>query len=310
IICLWIVRCKMEERQRSTVKATMSERYSNLVEDEINLLDLWRVLIRRKATFFVVFLLVMASSLTYLVLAKPVYESRAVIQVGITALDSGKGPHENSDNKRSYGAYLQHSYGYLEEPISLIARLKAQYTATELQSVTHNKKGALDIITLTSHAHSPNEAQQKLSGVVDAVLKQHENMFAEIKTKYGQFLNDINDGLEQYQRQQAELSTRVDAILSSNPAMAAVLTQEKASLLSQQTELERQKKQIKIATMKAFFYPSTMLSPPSLPAPPVKPKVKLIVAVSLILGFMLGIFAAFFAELIAKAKAQLKEEAV
>jgi LPS O-antigen subunit length determinant protein (WzzB/FepE family) len=51
-------------------------------ESEISLVDLWIVLIKRKYIIAITFSIVLLTGFFYIMVTKPVYESKAVIQVG------------------------------------------------------------------------------------------------------------------------------------------------------------------------------------------------------------------------------------
>ena len=129
--------------------------------DEIPLVDLWLVLVRRKAVFFAVAGLVLAAGLAYAMLASPKYRYWSLVELGSTPTATGSEAVESVSTvlAKVNGAFL---------PAALADYLKTQPEGTQPPKVRVNiPKGSE---TLMLEADGPVDEGPTLTGIQQAVI--------------------------------------------------------------------------------------------------------------------------------------------
>ncbi|MDZ7804370.1 Wzz/FepE/Etk N-terminal domain-containing protein [Thiohalophilus sp.] len=110
-------------------------------DDEISLIDLWNTLMRRKKVLITAFAAVIVVAIIYLLLAKPVYESRAIVEIG------------RAGNK------------VVEDVNVLKQRLLAAYSGTaefKIDALDTNPEGTKNSVRIVVHAGSLSKAKESL----------------------------------------------------------------------------------------------------------------------------------------------------
>jgi uncharacterized protein involved in exopolysaccharide biosynthesis len=190
-----------------------TNRQSPPADDEINLVDLWRVLAKRKALVMVMPVLSLLLAAVYLLITPAVFESRAVIQVG-----------------------------QVEVPAVLVQRLKEQYrvddkeAATEMPRVTNisvDKKGASNIITILAQDSGAEGAQKHLTQVVQALLAEHTKLYSQTMDTQRQRLHSLDKQITLRNDLMVELTVHIEAVHKQDPAQGVVLAIEKGGLLTE-----------------------------------------------------------------------------
>ena len=263
---------------------------------EVSLLDLWFILIKRKKILFVSLLAVvlLVGAMTFFM--KPVYESRAVIQVAQIGKDSQ----------------------FIEPPASLVWRLKEKYRVDDesegrrklpyVESVSVDKRNAAaeDVIIITSHANSAAEARDFLNGIVQHLLQEHRSVFDKaLKERKKQF-DELVRQIDSTQAQNAALSERIRMLTSQIPSVAAVLTLEKTRIMAELPDLLQRRGELEFALSSVKSRATRVIRKPTLPVKPVKPRIGLYMVLSVLLGLVLGVFAVFFSEVLSKARQELQ----
>lgn len=273
-----------------------TNRQSPPADDEINLIDLWRVLGRRKALVLVMPVLSLLVAAIYLLIAPAVFESRAVIQVGQVG-----------------------QVGQVEAAAVLVQRLKEQYRVDdkdptpEIPRVTEislDKKGPGNVVTLLAQDHSAEGAQKLLAQAVQALLAEHAKLYNQAMNIWRQRLQFLAKQIQTLNGHIEKLNARIDAMRKQDAAQAAILAIERGKLLTEALGLEAGYTALQLAMSDIQSQPTKLLRESTLPDRQTKPKPKLVLVLALVLGFMLGIIAAFIAEFLAKARQQLREKAV
>lgn len=240
--------------------------------DEISLVDLWNVMYKWKKLAGLVILAVFIASIVYILAATRVYESSAVIAIGSTDK-------------------------IIEDPGLFSAKARERLgIATE---ASKNKNEA-NILTLKASANDPELAREKLADAISALLENH----AEITRQYNEYLKS---NFQLKKTQESKLSAllqqyenRIKAVERQNPSLAAIMTIDRRSLLERILTLQETIEKLEANLMQTT--PTEVLREPSTPTSPIKPKTKLVLALSLVSGIFLSIFAAFFAEFVQKAR--------
>lgn len=261
-----------------------------LADNEIDIVSLWRILVKRKSIVLIAFILSFLGAILYLLFTPPVFESRAVLQVG----QAGQA-------------------GQLEIPAVLVRRLNEKYRINDksiivkmpkVTGVSFDKKGANSVITLLAQDYSAKGAQQYLAREIQELLGEHlipYNHAMDIQHKRIQSLEKQISAVNAYIE---ELSSHIEAVRKQDPAQGAILAVEKGKLLTDIPGLEAQHVALQLALSDIQSQPTKVMLNPTFSERQTKPKSKLLLALAIVFGLFVGIIAAFFVEFINKQRQQ------
>ena len=261
-------------------------------EDEISLIDLWRILAGRKWLIFSILLACLVAGAVMTAVIHPLYESRAVISIG-----------QISD------------VGQLEMPKNLVERLREAYRVGDktegpinppfVSDVSMAKDGAGNIVVIKAQARTPEQARRFLEQVTAKLMKEHQQRYADIRQQLQSRLSALLRQQDNIHRETIDVDNRILALGDTNATLAATLTLQKANLLGQLPDVEDRINKLQLNLSSVQSTPTTLIRQPTLPDRAVKPKPLLYMTLATILGLIAGVFCAFTAEFLAKARAQL-----
>lgn len=259
-------------------------------EDEISLIDLWRVIAKRKRLILITVAVILSLVGAWLLFAKPVYESRAVLGVG--------------------------QVGPIESPQLIVQRLREEHRvkdrsegAQTLPAVTEVKtmeKVLANGVEIIAQAHEAQAAQHFLAEVVAKVMKRHQKLFDVGRAEQTKQLEALQQEAERIEQSLALIEHRISALVGSEASLAGLLTLQKDLLVQRLPQIAQQQTTLRLAMSELQSTPTVVLRTPTLPIEPVSPKPVLYMALAGVVGLMLGIFGAFFAEFIGKTRQQLQ----
>ncbi len=259
-------------------------------EDEVSLIDLWRVITKRKRFVFITVAVVFSLVGMWLLIAKPVYESRAVLGLG--------------------------QVGSIESPQLVVQRLKEEYRVKDdsegerplplLSAVKIMDKTLANGIELVVQAHSAEEARQFLDSIIGTMMQRHKRLFDLGRIEQQNQLASLERHRQAIERGLGTIRERITALSRGDASLAGLLTLEQDRLIQQLPQVEQQIAVVRLAMSELQSSPTFMLRQPTLPVEPVKPKPALYMVLAGMVGLMLGIFGAFFAEFIGKMRKQLQ----
>jgi uncharacterized protein involved in exopolysaccharide biosynthesis len=262
-------------------------------QDEIDLVDLWLVLRRRRRVFFAVFAATMLATAALIFVSKPVYESKVVVQIG----------------------RIGNNIGAIENPGVVVERLIQQYrvnddttgkrTLPRVESVALIK-GQQEIITVAARAHDAAEAQTFLGGVVTKLQSEHDRILQDTTRKLQERVDVLSQRIIQSREQLTALDRGVNALKPDDTKGIAILLQEKTNIIREIPGLEQEEATLRLSLSQPQTFPTRVLREPTLPEKKVSPRSTLYSAVGVVLGGMLGFFAVFFAEFAEKARQRIR----
>lgn len=262
--------------------------------DEIDLIDLWFVLVRRRWIIALVFLAGVLGAAAAIAFTPAQYQTSTVIEVG-----------------EIYGA--NNARTYLEDPQSLIARLDAAVPASTSASIKEvnlygGKKSAVkNIINIVTTGSNATAMRDYLASLATQIVADHAARYAAWLERQQALIAQSRDELSRIEQDLLGFGELTDSLRNAEPAQAAVVEIEKSRLRERLTELRD-----KLAEREFFVANSSetrILKDAMLPARPEKPRPALYLALGGFLGLFFGMFAAFVAEFIAKARLRLKDAA-
>ena len=261
-------------------------------EDELNLIDLWLLLWRRKWLMLTVFLLSVVTAIIYTQSIQPVYISRAVLDIG-QMVPLGLGGD-----------------GSLESRDSLVQRLKEAYRVDDgsegpvelprLKEVAALNKSSKNAVSLQAMGHSPAEAQNYLARVTQQILEQHRVIYARTQHERQQQITFIQQQQQWVTVQMLQVNNTLRALEKSNPAQASVLILERARLQTQQAEMAEKISQLNLSMAVPFSAPTTLMRHPTLPVSAFQPRPVLYLTLGALMGVILGLLIIFIVEFFVK----------
>ncbi len=279
----------------------MSQDVKTYQEDEIDLREVWRTIVKRKIFIGAVTLGITVGATIYAFSKEPIYEVKTVFEIG---------SYSNSNSNSVL----------IESPLSLVKRLEIMHI---VNNDTKDKgylqtaelvKGSLNLVEIAVRAPSNEEGIVKTNKIIDEVYKRHQ----EFLESYVALMKDKMKNLEQQREEllgekkalgdyiQVKMDN-IDKILKDNPAVAAVYTIDLNTKASQLSELKdkiykihNQLNDLSIAMSPNNLKPTQIMGAISKKDYPIAPKKSLIVAVSFVTGLILSIFLVFFLEFIGK----------
>ncbi|WP_457596920.1 Wzz/FepE/Etk N-terminal domain-containing protein [Hydrogenimonas sp.] len=270
-------------------------------EDEIDLRELWKTLKKRKRTIWLTTGAIFALALVYLFFATSIYEAKALIRIGSI---SGK-PLENV---QSLKFSLERDYHVNDKNI------KRELPYVQSVSIPKKSNDLLDIIV---YGKDNASATGLLEGVKESILRKHRGLIEDYVSLKKELMTTKEKELEYYKERLEALQERNEetqkllqkAIDSQNldqvAALSTVLTDNMTNITTLNNAIESIQNaihNIEVTLSPLNIKPTQIVGGIVTYDHPVKPKTKLILAVSLITGLMLGVFLAFFMEFIANAK--------
>lgn len=254
-------------------------------DDEIDLVELWLILWRRKWIIASVFILILAMGGTYLSLTKPVYESKVRLMVGRV---QNVGTIEQSDR---ISADLSEK---LEAPLN-----------RETVLISAETIGRSNIFEITVQGENPSATYETAEKLAIQVVNDHSDQFYRISNPVRKKLSFVQ---EQIHAVQNLLQKFESPHAPEESSLDTLLLLEKSRLLTELSSLEQMQMELQIQLDPVNTYPTTILSPAEYPEKPIKPKTSLIMALSTVLGLMIGVFAAFGLEFIQNVRKRMNIE--
>jgi uncharacterized protein involved in exopolysaccharide biosynthesis len=261
----------------------------DLQDDGVSLVGLWLVMVRRKGVVLAALLLGVAATAALSFVPQPVYESRAVLEIG-----------------RVGGSLL------VEDPTVLVRRLREEYgidhpkrrnALPRLDSVEHQAKSGQYIVVLKARDHSAEGAHNFLESVVSGVIERHRNLYGEVRNSQDARLRDLDSEIGAMQTQVSLLANLTKEL--NDRGQAAVVAVERGKLLETLATLRGQRMGLLLSLSTIQSHPTRLIGEPNRSEDPVKPKPVLYLALGVTLGLLLGVFAAFFAEFLSRARKEV-----
>lgn len=279
-------------------------------EDEIDLKELWKVLLKCKKM-----LILLTGSITFvacvyaLFITKPLYEAKAVLEIG---------SYSNSNSNTNTNMNVN----WIENPSTVLKKIEINYIEnrnTE-EKVWLNKisfvKGTQNLLELSVLGFSKELATAYLKEIEASISIRHQKLI-------DAYIDSVKMKIENLNTQKAELliekerlgeelnrkSNYIEKFVKENPAVAAVYSIElnnytvelknlKNSIYTINNQLNDLKLDISSKNLKMTEFIDNITASDR----PVKPKKALIIVVGFVTGLILSVFLAFFLELIGKNK--------
>jgi uncharacterized protein involved in exopolysaccharide biosynthesis len=263
-------------------------------DDEISLIDLWRVLSRRKHWIALAFVVTLALAVGWLALKTPIYEASATLEIGTadgSALENGQDLARRLENA---------------QPPALSPAREPVLAGVESES---------RILELTARGPSQSATSEFLLEVLAEVQERHDEFLEEFRAEQHQRLDEITKRVQLMEVQRDEFENRLGRLDQGAAAIGGLLTLEQR-LADRLPQLEAEQAKLRRSLSERVTGPTTVLVSPEPAAEdeageasPVEPRTRLVLALAAVLGLMLGVFVAFFREFLARVAEAGEEEA-
>ncbi len=261
-------------------------------EDEISLIDIWRVLSRRRWWIVATFAIFLAAGLAYALLASPSYEYTTVINVG-TRMDAG-GNTQPLASPDALTALATNAV--IPTVLGDYAKQHADDPIHKIEA-THPKDSNLVVLSAegpTSRAETFKTLQQQITQQILAVPMRHADTLQQLLNQQAESaqarVKSLQDSLDQLRGNSA--SNLADGTLSMQRSQTQI------DLAQAQAELAQKQGQI------AAFTPPQVSATAVQSQEPTGLSRKLIVVMAAILGLFAGIVLALFADFVSRANAE------
>lgn len=302
-------------------------------EDEIDLRELFKTIMRYKKFIVLMTVSITLLAVVYSLLKTPIYEAKALIEIG----------DYKSDNNNNNNRILLDNVTQLEKKMTtlFIDMVKEEKNKEfEINSITI-PKGLTNFLEIKSEAVSNKSATEGIEKIVLHIQKEHQKILDDIKLRREFELKNINlqikdiqdktvslldkkielqkNNLEDLRSQLVSINENLKNLQALNPSLAALKLMEKRDIsnaiinvTTQLFDMESQKNELLTTTIYKLEESRKLLETLLLPHnykntlvvgqiiqhdKPVKPKKSLIVVVACVTGFILSIFIVFLLEM-------------
>ncbi len=274
-------------------------------EDEIELIDLLRIIwSRRKFIVFTTLILIVIVGTIALTLPKK-YETTMLIQMGRVWEKEIENPYLTREWMESDAFFLQIIKQLNLDPTVDQMRANKHIQAEVVESGPSGKKVPL-LLSIRIHNEVPQQTVHIAQAVANLVIEKHKSRFEERFHEYQLYEEGLSHDVAQI-----ESTTRELEILIKKQQMAPVVNAPSVILLQSQLEqknvqlleFKRELKETRINNNSKIMTENTrLISSPIIPTKPIGPRIVLFVSVAGVLGVFSALFFAFFLEYLKKAR--------
>lgn len=241
-------------------------------DDSIDLFELAATLWEGKWAIVGVCLAALAAAGGWLLLQSPVYEARAVVEIGQVA--DGEPLFDRGRLLRQLEEV--HVVRHGDQPAPDVG-------LTAVGTVRHGSDRALE---LTAQGDDPLAVAHWLEAFVSELLDAHAQA-------HDERLQLVHDSLVELAERKAEIDTtlkalQADVASSTDPIVRATLALQQSGLLAERGQLLQRRLAIEETLQEHTSYPSRMWGAVTAGETPVAPRGQLVLAIALLLGGLLG----------------------
>ena len=261
---------------------------SSYREDEISLIDLWQILLRRKRSIFICFIICFIIGGLYIMLKPPVFEATTQIRIGQIA---GIGLLEDGNEVCSI---LLSRYGKdvadgIERELPLLKKVSVSKTSKQ-------------VIEITAEANTPQESAAFLRQIVDEVIRRQNTLQQSNLATFKDHIQSLQSQRELLQKELDRASETFEMLKQRDSVQASLIMLEHSRIVTALSEIDQQLPLLQQKLNPPQTIPTEILEEIVAPVEPAAPKKILIIAISCVFGLVTGLMIAFVAEFISNAK--------
>lgn len=301
-----------------------------IIEDEIDLRELFKTIVEKKYFILVFTLIITILAIVYVKIKTPIYEAKAVIEIGSYKTETNE--VKVVDNLNEFSKKLS--------TIFIDLRKNDREKESEITNISISK-GMKNYIEIVSEAISNDLAIKEINSVLSFTKDEHGKFLNDVKEKNRIEISNIDNSIKNLQEQVLNIDRKIELyeknvinleeqmkfvleslkdIKSLDPSIAALKLMEKRDISndiilnkSQLFDLMIRKESISNLEINKLIERKKILESLSLDYNiknsdivgkiqindyPIKPKKLLVVVVAFVTGFILSIFIVFFMQFI------------
>ncbi len=251
-----------------------------VVDNQINFLGIFRVILNRWRLGLIIYILILAATSIYLLLAAPTYQSTSMLKIG----------------KITY-KYGSKEADFLEEPKALVTQLnlinvtnfKSDDTKDSYSLNASINKPNKDVIKISVQSSMPEKSQQILNRLVDDVLENHQSIFLKNLKKLEEIKNHNKREIQDLVKSLMPLEEVRNASMNDNPVLAVLLGKQINDIKNTLVNLEKELLELEFAFLPPRTRPSKLLLEPTFSRTAVEPRYQLIFVSMLVLGVLVSV---------------------
>ena len=265
--------------------------------DEISLVDLLGILVKRKKWVLLSWLVIVVLSIGYLLNAKPLYESRAVIKIGhYPVLTLSNSPEQRTIlNNNSLFEYKN-----IEQPYIVAERLEGMFFDTK-PSWT---KKLPDLVTITTRGYDTREILQNITKAVEFVLEEHRGKYDKINSDLITQRHFLNESIIEINKKLVQLEKVFQSKNQKDSYTSTIILMKQSELFKQKILAENALSELVKSEM--MLEPTIVIKQPFKAALPIKPNTKIVIIIAVVFGLFAGVLLAFIVEFLSNMRKQLK----
>lgn len=277
---------------------SQGERDREWHDREIDLIDAWLVISRRKWIVIVVFVLSVLISLVAIFQTPAQYKDSALIEIG-----EFYAPNQTPDSEAAY----------LESPSSLIARLNNSRVANRIAGTVSadveggRRSGVENILVIRAFSRSAEDAHFLLTELLGGIESDHLSRYSTWLDQQNQLIQQARSEITDLEVDIKRLGRLSEKLFETEPGRAAMIEIERAHMRERLMTVHEDISEREFSLANSTR--TRILRHPQLPKRPVAPQPKKYVSVGIVLGLFLGVLVAFVVEFFSKVKVRKIEEA-
>ncbi|ATE62276.1 Wzz/FepE/Etk N-terminal domain-containing protein [Thauera sinica] len=257
-------------------------------EDEIDLITLWNVLVRRRRWILACLVLCLAAAGAYLLVKTPVYEASVKVRIGQVA---SAGPFEAPEliSSRLLSEYGEDVADGVKRPRPFLKRASAP-------------KGLATVVELVTEGDAPADAVALLEKISNDVQAAHQQNYA-LNVKYlTERIEHLDIQRKTLTQQLADATALMEQVKQRDPVQASLIMLERGRLAIAINALDAERPALAQRLSPPQTQATELLGSIAAPAKPAAPKKSFILALAVVLGLMGGTILAFAVEFVANAR--------
>lgn len=259
--------------------------------DAISILDLWKILVRRKWWVLAPTLLAVIAAAVSVNFIKPQWEATTAIRIGMA--EQIIEPVPQVVERMKLKSFQD----------TVLARVGIEQQTLEAELLRNSLKvRALpntDLVEIKVRGYSQESAKHLTKGVVDYMQHIHQEMAAPRMRRLEQLLTQVNEKIAQTQAEREKVlkieNLKDRAVSEARFIENVVLANVRAQRDNELRELEQAKMKYEELLDPVRNYPTSNIEKISMSEGSVAPKKALIVLLAGVLGLLVGVMAAFLA---------------
>ncbi|MEQ1485978.1 Wzz/FepE/Etk N-terminal domain-containing protein [Methyloglobulus sp.] len=280
--------------------------------DEINLLDIWRILVKRKKLIVAICLLITLMGSAYAILKPTIYVYSTAVEIGSTSMGGKEAPVDDINNAASKLKEL-----YVNSVLSDFYRDNPNEKKDLLIDVSVPKNSEILMIGSKCSEEEAPLYRQLINKISAKLVADHSEKIKEFRAVLFERIGNAKNRLALLEDNEKQIAQRIEGFdkafkvspIDNSGTTALVMTElssqqhqisgEKFSLLAQITDKESDLK---------LTHDTRLLYPVEKSIEPVGLDTKMMISAFVFAGLVLGVFIALAWDFIEKMKSQLSTE--